>query len=56
MKCNVLFHTLGMGLKQKDIIEQDINAWLARNPNVKIIQVTQAGLGTSTIVTTIIFE
>ena len=50
MKCVVL----AGGRRSK--IEQEINNWLEKHPNVKIQFITQAGPSSTSVVTTIFYE
>ena len=56
MKCKVIKTTLSVSLDNYKLIEDTINIWLKNNPKVKIYQVSQAGLGSKTIITTIFYE
>jgi hypothetical protein len=56
MRCYVIKTTLNVNLENYKLIEDSINIWLKNNPGVKIKKVTQAGLGSKTIITTIFYE
>ncbi|HUU77658.1 MAG TPA: hypothetical protein VMX55_04885 [candidate division Zixibacteria bacterium] len=56
MRCKVIKVTLNVGLTNYILVEDTINIWLKKNPTVKIKNITQAGLGTKTIITTILYE
>ncbi len=54
MKCK----SISTKAKAEDFnkVEQDINAWLQDNPNVKILFISQAPFATQTILTTIFYQ
>ncbi|MGC9778694.1 MAG: hypothetical protein HZR80_05580 [Candidatus Heimdallarchaeota archaeon] len=56
MKCKVIRVTLNVSLSNYSLLEDTINIWLKNNPNVKIHRVSQAGLGSKTVITTIFYE
>ncbi len=56
MRCYVIKTTLNVDLTNYKLIEDTINIWLKNNPKAKIHRVTQAGLGSKTIITTIFYE
>ena len=56
MKCKVIKTTLDVDLSNYTLIEDTINIWLKQNPKVKIHFISSAGLGTKTIITTILYE
>ncbi|MHA1126937.1 MAG: hypothetical protein ACTSO7_15380 [Candidatus Heimdallarchaeota archaeon] len=56
MRCYVIKTTLNVDLGNYKLIEDTINIWLKNNPKAKIKKVTQAGLGSKTIITTIFYE
>jgi hypothetical protein len=56
MKCKVIRVTLNVDLSNYSFLEDTINIWLKNNPKAKIHKVSQAGLGTKSIITTIFYE
>ena len=56
MRCYVIKTTLNVNLNNYKLIEDTINIWLKNNPKVKIQRITQAALGTKTMITTIFYE
>ena len=56
MRCYVIKTTLNVDLANYKLIEDSINIWLKNNPKAKIQKITQAGLGSKTIITTIFYE
>jgi hypothetical protein len=55
MKSKVILVTLDVDLNNYYLVEDTINIWLKNNPKAKIHNVTQAGLGTKSIITTIFY-
>ena len=56
MRCKVIKVTLNVSLSNHELIEDTINIWLKKNPKAKIHHVSQAGLGSKTLITTIFYE
>lgn len=56
MKCKVIRVTLNVSLSNYSLLEDTINIWLKNNPKAKIHRVSQAGLGSKSIITTIFYE
>ncbi|MBN1328931.1 MAG: hypothetical protein JXA54_05610 [Candidatus Heimdallarchaeota archaeon] len=56
MKCKVIKTTLNVDLSNYTLIEDTINIWLKQNPKIKIHYMSSAGLGTKTIISTILYE
>ena len=56
MRCYVIKTTLNVDLENYKLIEDTINIWLKNNPKAKIQKVTQVGLGSKTVITTIFYE
>jgi len=56
MKCHVIKTTLNVDLENYKLIEDTINIWLKNNLKKKIQYITQAALGTKTVITTIFYD
>ena len=56
MKCKVIKVTFDVGLTNYKLLEDTVNIWLKSNTEIKILFITQAGLDTKTIVTTIFYD
>ncbi|MFW9921973.1 MAG: hypothetical protein ACFFDW_01660 [Candidatus Thorarchaeota archaeon] len=55
MKSKVILTELDTALSNYHLVEDTINIWLKQNPGVKIVFVSQAGLGTKSVITTIFY-